>query len=172
MPCCECQAVFRPKFREFVILLLKNPTTTGTQWGGRRRMFIKIKVKVVMMCVFKKPELVTWTWKEKKRGKMETWCEIARKNKTGWKTVTDQCAQWGGNGCLIILVWKHLKSQVSLTESRGGVAHRVHIRWSHPCFHVLRPSFETKMWVLNSWFPGEALVLNTVVHYRGVMGEQ
>lgn len=35
-----------------------------------------------MMCVFKKPVLVTWTWKEKKkRGKMETWCEIARKNK-------------------------------------------------------------------------------------------
>lgn len=72
MPCCECQAVFRPKFREFVILLLKNPTTTGTQWGGRRRMFIKINVNVVMMCVFKKPVLVTRTRKEKKRGKMET----------------------------------------------------------------------------------------------------
>lgn len=34
-----------------------------------------------MMCVFKKPVLVTRTRKEKKRGKMETWCEIARKNK-------------------------------------------------------------------------------------------
>lgn len=97
--------------------------------------------------------------KERKNGNL-MW-NSKQEQGTGWKTVTDQCAQWGGNGCLIILVWKHLKSQAALTESRGGVAHRVHIRWSHPCFHVLRPSFETKMWVLNSWFPSEGPVLNT-----------
>jgi len=58
MPCCECQAVFKT-FREFVILLLREITHTGTWWGGRRRVFIKGNGNIMVMCAIKNPVLLT-----------------------------------------------------------------------------------------------------------------